>query len=66
MHRLLVAVQVTDPDAELPNLARYAWWSLEHGVPLTFVLPDAAAEPQLLLPVTASPRRRRRRQPALR
>jgi len=46
-----VAVQVTDPDAELPNLARYAWWALEHAVPLAFAAPDAAgAEGQVVLP----------------
>jgi hypothetical protein len=41
----LVAVVVHDTDAELPNLARYTWWSLEQGVPVTFVSPDAPPMP---------------------
>ncbi|MCE5219541.1 cellulase family glycosylhydrolase [bacterium] len=45
-----VAVRVTAADLELPNLARYTWWSLEHAVPLTFVPPDAVpAKGQVVL-----------------
>jgi hypothetical protein len=46
-----VAVKVSDPDAELPNLARYTWWGLEHAVPLTFVGLDATTtDGQVVLP----------------
>lgn len=37
-----VAVRVADLNAELGNLARYSWWSLQSGVPVEFVPADAA------------------------
>ena len=46
-----LAVTVKDPDAQLPQLAKYTWWSLEHAVPFQFVAPGTEpAMGQVLLP----------------
>ncbi len=46
-----MAVTVSNTDAKLPNLAQYTWWSLQTGVPVTFVPPGAPAAPgQALVP----------------
>jgi hypothetical protein len=39
-----VAVRVADLNADLGNLARYSWWSLEKGAPVEFIATDAAAK----------------------
>lgn len=45
-----VVVEVADADAQMANLARYVWWSLEHGVPVSFIRADQlAAAGQVLL-----------------
>lgn len=45
-----VVVEVADADAQMANLARYVWWSLEHGVPISFIRADqVAAAGQMVL-----------------
>ena len=41
-------VEVSDPDAQLPQLARYTWWSLERCIPLRFVSPGTPLGPEQL------------------
>jgi hypothetical protein len=44
-----VVVQVSDADKEMANLARYVWWSLEHGVPISFIRGDQTGAPGQLV-----------------
>ena len=45
-----VAVEVADADEQMANLAHYVWWSLEHGVPISFLRADQTPAPgQLVL-----------------
>ncbi len=46
-----LVVRLADADAQVPELARYTWWSLETGVPIGFVADSASpATGQVLLP----------------
>ena len=46
-----VVVKVMDADKEMANLTEYVWWSLNHGVPISFIRADQSVQPdQQVLP----------------